>query len=110
MPADAPLLLVANELLDCLPARQFQRTASGWAERVVGLDDAGDLAFGLRPAPLRPGEAPVGTVIELSPAQEGFASELADRLARQRGCGAADRLWTRRARLRRHPAGAGRAP
>ena len=49
LPTDAPLLLVANEFLDCLPAHQFQRTASGWAERVVGLEHAGRLAFGLRP-------------------------------------------------------------
>jgi NADH dehydrogenase [ubiquinone] 1 alpha subcomplex assembly factor 7 len=85
LPADAPLLLIANELLDCLPARQFQRTAPGWAERVVGLDDAGALAFGLRPAPVRLGEAPVGAVVEQSPAQEAFAAELAGRLTRQGG-------------------------
>jgi len=85
LPADAPLLLVANELLDCLPARQFQRTASGWAERVVGLDPAGALAFGLRPATVQLGEAPLGAVVERSPAQEAFAVELADRLARQGG-------------------------
>ena len=55
VPADAPLILVANEVLDCLPARQFVRTEGGWAERVVGLDDQGQLAFGLRalsPLPL----------------------------------------------------------
>ena len=85
LPPDAPLLLVANELLDCLPARQFQRTASGWAERVVGLDQAGALAFGLRPTPIRLGEAPVGAVVERSPAQEAFASEIAGRLARRGG-------------------------
>ena len=48
VPAGAPLLLVANEVLDCLPAHQFVRTEGGWAERVVGLDEAGELAFGLR--------------------------------------------------------------
>ncbi|MBI1684590.1 class I SAM-dependent methyltransferase [Caulobacter hibisci] len=48
VPGDAPLLLVANELLDCLPARQFVKTADGWAERVVGLGEDGELAFGLR--------------------------------------------------------------
>jgi SAM-dependent MidA family methyltransferase len=48
VPAGAPLLLVANEVLDCLPAHQFVKTESGWAERVVGLDEAGELAFGLR--------------------------------------------------------------
>ena len=48
VPAGAPLLLVANEVLDCLPAHQFVKTENGWAERVVGLDEAGELAFGLR--------------------------------------------------------------
>lgn len=48
VPGGAPMILVANELLDCLPARQFVRTRTGWAERVVGLDADGALAFGLR--------------------------------------------------------------
>jgi SAM-dependent MidA family methyltransferase len=58
VPAGAPLILVANEVLDCLPAHQFVKTDGGWAERVVGLDEAGALAFGLRalnPSPM--GEA-----------------------------------------------------
>lgn len=49
VPGGAPMLLVANELLDCLPARQFVRTKDGWAERVIGLGGDGELAFGLRP-------------------------------------------------------------
>jgi SAM-dependent MidA family methyltransferase len=84
LPQDAPLLLVANELLDCLPARQFQRTARGWAERVIGLDAAGELAFGLRPTAFA-AEGPVGAVVERAPAQEAFASELAARIVRQGG-------------------------
>ncbi|PTT06051.1 class I SAM-dependent methyltransferase [Caulobacter sp. HMWF025] len=48
VPGGAPMILVANEVLDCLPARQFVRTDTGWAERVIGLDQAGGLAFGLR--------------------------------------------------------------
>ena len=48
VPTGAPMILVANEVLDCLPARQFIRTDKGWAERVVGLDEQGNLAFGLR--------------------------------------------------------------
>jgi NADH dehydrogenase [ubiquinone] 1 alpha subcomplex assembly factor 7 len=48
VPGGAPMILVANELLDCLPARQFVRTEGGWAERVIGLGDDGNLAFGLR--------------------------------------------------------------
>ena len=63
VPAGAPLLLVANELLDCLPARQFVKTQDGWAERVVGLGENGELAFGLRnlgPPPLGEGARRAG--------------------------------------------------
>ena len=42
---EGPLLLVANEFFDALPVRQFEKTARGWTERMVGLDDDG------RPAP-----------------------------------------------------------
>lgn len=48
IPGGAPMILVANELLDCLPARQFVRTETGWAERVIGLGEDGELAFGLK--------------------------------------------------------------
>jgi len=65
VPAGAPMILVANELLDCLPARQFVKTESGWAERVIGLAEDGALAFGLKSlgkSPLSPdgGGAGVG--------------------------------------------------
>jgi len=45
-----PLIVIANEFFDALPIHQFVRTAEGWAERMVGIDDAGKLTFGLRPA------------------------------------------------------------
>ena len=41
-----PLYLLANEFFDALPIRQFQRDASGWRERMVGVRGAG-LGFGL---------------------------------------------------------------
>ncbi|MDZ4364244.1 SAM-dependent methyltransferase, partial [Brevundimonas sp.] len=44
---DAPVILIANEVLDCLPARQFVRTDGGWAERRIGVTDDNDLIFGL---------------------------------------------------------------
>ncbi len=44
---DAPVILIANEVLDCLPARQFVKTEDGWAERRIGIDDGGGLTFGL---------------------------------------------------------------
>ena len=39
--------IIANEFLDCLPARQFVREGEVWRERIVGLNDAGELAFGI---------------------------------------------------------------
>ena len=45
-----PLLLVANEFFDALPVRQFEKTARGWAERMVGLaPDGKSLVFALAP-------------------------------------------------------------
>ncbi|MCW5697599.1 MAG: SAM-dependent methyltransferase [Bauldia sp.] len=46
---DGPLLVIANEFFDALPIHQYVRTPEGWAERMVGLDADGKLAFGLRP-------------------------------------------------------------
>ncbi|OYX79361.1 MAG: SAM-dependent methyltransferase [Brevundimonas sp. 32-68-21] len=45
---DAPVILIANEVLDCLPARQFVRTDGGWAERRIGVPEAGDTLQALR--------------------------------------------------------------
>jgi NADH dehydrogenase [ubiquinone] 1 alpha subcomplex assembly factor 7 len=87
IPDGAPLILVANELLDCLPARQFVRTTIGWAEQVVGLDADGELTFGLAATPaggLLPDAAP-GQVFEQSPAQAALGAELGARIAADGG-------------------------
>jgi NADH dehydrogenase [ubiquinone] 1 alpha subcomplex assembly factor 7 len=81
---DAPVVLIANEVLDCLPARQFVRTDGGWAERRVGVTDEGGLTFGLvaitggferPPYPVEPGQ-----VIEISDQQAAFGRDLGDLL------------------------------
>ncbi|GJD80953.1 ATP synthase subunit beta [Methylobacterium gregans] len=61
-----PMIVLANEFLDCLPVRQFQRTGRGWCERVVGLVE-GRLAFGLAPdtLPEIEAEAPEGALMTL---------------------------------------------
>jgi SAM-dependent MidA family methyltransferase len=87
VPGGTPTLLIANELLDCLPARQFVRTPIGWAEQVVGLDADGELAFGLANTPaagLLPDAAP-GQVFEQSPAQAALGAELGQRIAADGG-------------------------
>ncbi|MBX9706723.1 MAG: SAM-dependent methyltransferase [Caulobacteraceae bacterium] len=77
---DAPVILIANEVLDCLPARQFVKTETGWAERRIGVSDDGTLLLGLtgitggfvRPAfDVAPGE-----LIELSDQQAAFGRDL----------------------------------
>ncbi|HWE44931.1 MAG TPA: SAM-dependent methyltransferase [Caulobacteraceae bacterium] len=86
--ADAPIILVANEFLDCLPARQFVRTDRGWAERCVGLGDDDGLAFGLRPAvkpPSLPDDADIDVVWECVDAQAALGAELGERIAQQGG-------------------------
>ena len=90
---EGPLLLVANEFLDALPIRQLVRGNAHWAERLVGLDGEGGLAFVqgpessaldlLVPEPLR--EMPPGAIVEIRPAASALAAALADRLVRDPG-------------------------
>lgn len=82
-----PLLLVANEFLDALPVRQFERQADGWHERRVGLDARGNLIFASDSAPSAEDLAawPVGSVTERRPTARALARDLGERLARQGG-------------------------
>ena len=90
LPEDRPLFLIANEFFDALPIRQFQRGATGWAERLVGLRD-GVLAPGLGPegpqpalahrlADTRPGE-----VVEVCPAAGPIMAAIGTRIAARGG-------------------------
>jgi SAM-dependent MidA family methyltransferase len=85
VPAGRPLLLVANELLDCLPARQFVRGAAGWTEQVVGLTPDGTLTFGRVPAPVALPDARDGSILERSAPQEALGALLGERLAQDGG-------------------------
>ena len=81
VPQGEPLILIANELLDCLPARQYVRTHAGWSEQLVGLDQGGELAFGLGPAsPAGMPDAAPGQVFEQSAAQSSLGAELGERI------------------------------
>ncbi len=89
-PAAAPLILVANELLDCLPAapvRAHRRT--GWAERRGRPGrrrrPRPSACAGPPPSPRLPGDAPLGAVVEQSPAQAALGAELGARIARHGG-------------------------
>ncbi len=93
--AGGPMILLANEFLDCLPARQFVRVGAAWHERVVGLDDHGALVFGRagepapdlaslsapEPAPAAvPAGAP-GAIVEVQPGLDTLIAALARRKA-----------------------------
>lgn len=85
VPADAPLLLVANEFFDALPVRQFERAADGWRERMVDFDGnrfhaslGSTDATLLAPLPLR--DACRGSVVEISPTGMAVAAEIGLRL------------------------------
>lgn len=90
----APLILVGNELFDAIPVRQFVKTAAGWRERAVGLDEAGELCFiagaGSLDAALLPPDAASaapGAIVEIAPAREALMDQIANRIAREGGAG-----------------------
>ena len=84
---DIPAICIANEVLDCLPIRQFVNTDDGWHERRVGVHD-GELIFGLVPVGPDfepPFDAPVGEIVEISFEQQRFTYQLADHLKTSTG-------------------------
>ena len=91
VPADRPLLLVANEFFDALPIRQLVRIEDGWRERMIGLDDSDAFRFvaGDQPmdsaVPAALADAPTGTIVETCPAASAIMREIARRLAVQGG-------------------------
>ncbi len=86
LPADRPLVIVANEFFDALPIRQYERAPRGWRERMVAdgtflLGDA-DCADEI---PLALSDAPFGAIVERNPAAEAIMAILARKIAGQGG-------------------------
>lgn len=76
-----PSLVIGNEFLDCLPIRQFFRGEDGWHEKLVGLDEAERLTFGLSaPVAAPESEDEPGTVREIAPGLESIIYEIERRL------------------------------
>jgi NADH dehydrogenase [ubiquinone] 1 alpha subcomplex assembly factor 7 len=85
IPAGAPVILIANELLDCLPARQFVHAGGGWVERLVGVGPDGALVFGLAPTKDGSTPPPDSPILEVSDAQEAMGEALGALVAREGG-------------------------
>jgi SAM-dependent MidA family methyltransferase len=87
---DGPLIVVANELFDALPIRQFEKQGGVWRERMVGVNDQGALAFVAGPAtePDLPAEvlaAADGAIAETCPQGRALAAAIGRRIAREPG-------------------------
>ena len=90
---EGPVLAVANEFFDALPAHQFVRTGGGWRERLVGRDEnglrfmlsAGETPVALLLAPGIRNDAPAGAIAEVQPAGLSVAAALAGRIAEAGG-------------------------
>ena len=90
---DGPLFVIANELFDAIPVRQFVNTKQGWRERMVALDEAGEFCFSaglasIDPALLPTGkEAEIGAIFEAAPARSALMAELSARISKHGGAG-----------------------
>ncbi len=89
---DGPAIIVANEFLDALPVRQFERTEDGWCERMVGAEPDGAPKLGLMPSPVPDALLPShatgagpGSVIEVSRAVAEVTAEIAQRIGSRGG-------------------------
>ena len=78
IPTGIPILIIANEWLDCLPVQQYLRVGEAWHERVVGLGESGSLSFGLNAQALPPEIAPdIATdSLELQPGLKTLSEHL----------------------------------
>jgi NADH dehydrogenase [ubiquinone] 1 alpha subcomplex assembly factor 7 len=92
-----PCIVIANEFFDALPAHQFEQTAQGWRERLVGLGD-GDGGLGLMVAPgptpalfllsqsgTQYDDAAIGDVVEIQPAALTISRAIGERIAEDGG-------------------------
>ncbi len=89
---DGFILLVANELFDAIPIRQFVKVGAHFVERVVSLGEDNDLIFSIGTAVLDPSFLPQGsetmadgTIYEFSPARRAVMDMLCQRLKQEGG-------------------------
>ena len=90
---DGPILAIANEFFDTLPAHQFVRTSSGWRERLVGWDEtdlqfmisAGTTPFANLLAPDIQSASLEGAIAEIQPLGLTITAAMGERIAADGG-------------------------
>ncbi len=82
-----PVFIIANEFFDALPVRQFQKTETGWHERLVCLDSHEELCFQLAPMPTSEQVIPpahhraeTGNIVEICAIGENILEEIASHI------------------------------
>lgn len=87
-----PLVLVANELFDAIPTRQYVKANDSFVERMLALDTERNLVFvagsaqiDQRLLPSASDIAPQGSIFEISPARSALMQEIARRIHQERG-------------------------
>lgn len=84
-----PILVVANEFFDVFPIHQFKKMSEGWLERMVSLNDQGELSWQFRQSEksrmLIADPYPPGTVWEYSTAATSYMKVLAQLVCRNTG-------------------------
>jgi len=86
-----PQIILANEFLDALPVRQFQRTPNGWSERVITADPTQALTFSTMLADNAPIPIPlavtaeIGAIFERSDAVTAAVAAMSQRITAHGG-------------------------
>ncbi len=82
-----PAIFLSNEFFDALPVRHYVKTPQGWRERLIGLDGAGNLSFGLSGEieTYLKAQAPDGSILEVSASAQRMMTTLAARIVTQNG-------------------------
>lgn len=89
--ADAPVIFIANELLDALPIHQFVKRNSGWAERAVGLNEQDAFERVLIAPSFDPRliyateDIETDTIVEFCPAAQNLVQDIARCIQGNRG-------------------------
>ncbi|MCF8473716.1 MAG: SAM-dependent methyltransferase [Emcibacter sp.] len=80
-----PVLIIANEFFDALPVRQFEKTETGWHERLVCVDEEDKLCVKLAPVPspdhiipLALQRSDIGSITEICSVGENIMSEICE--------------------------------